>query len=207
MLIQTAKLDLERQVVRALESKQKASRQARLLLLDRQADDMRAELAALREGRQRRIVPRISAVEKAQQLSLQKRRKCACLVAESVADKTLVGCAFTSLVAPEALLPPPWPTTKPLRFYMSNLGVLQSHRRRGVALALLKACETLGGGRRVFGCTLKQTMLALMPSTRQQSAHKGAEVALDDLQIEGAVRDRDKVFVWDAVTMKSKEDQ
>ncbi len=41
-----------------------ASRQARLLLLDRQADDMRAELAALREGRQRRIVPRISAVEK-----------------------------------------------------------------------------------------------------------------------------------------------
>lgn len=81
---------------------------------------------------------------RAQQLSLQKRRKCACLVAESVADKTLVGCAFTSLVAPEALLPPPWPTTKPLRFYMSNLGVLQSHRRRGVALALLKACETLG---------------------------------------------------------------
>ncbi len=40
-----------------------------------------------------------------------------------------------------------------------------------------------------------------------QSAHQGAEVALDDLQIEGAVRDRDKVFVWDAVTMKSKEDQ
>ncbi len=55
-----------------------------------------------------------------------------------------MGCAFTSMVAPEALLPPPWPTTKPLRFYMSNLGVLQTHRRRVVARALLEACEVLG---------------------------------------------------------------
>ena len=81
---------------------------------------------------------------RAQQQRLLRRRKCACLVAEDMADKTLVGCAFTSLVAPEALLPPPWPTTKPLRFYMSNLGVLQNYRRRGIALKLLKACEVLG---------------------------------------------------------------
>ncbi|KAK9903373.1 hypothetical protein WJX75_004007 [Coccomyxa subellipsoidea] len=143
-IVQTARQDLERQVVRALEGKKKASRQARLLLLDRQADNMRAEIEALRQGRRLRLVPDISAVERAQQQSLQKRRKCACLVAEDMADNTLVGCAFTSMVAPEALLPPPWPTTKPLRFYMSNLGVLQSHRRRGIALALLNACEILG---------------------------------------------------------------
>lgn len=81
---------------------------------------------------------------RSQQEALQRRRKCACLVAEDVEQSSLVGCAFTSMVAPEALLPPPWPTTKPLRFYMSNLGVLQTHRRRGVARALLEACEVLG---------------------------------------------------------------
>ena len=41
-------------------------------------------------------------------------------------------------------MPPPWPTTKPARFYMSNLAVLPEHRRRGAALALLQACELLG---------------------------------------------------------------
>lgn len=81
-----------------------------------------------------------------------------------MADNTLVGCAFTSMVAPEALLPPPWPTTKPLRFYMSNLGVLQSHRRRGIALALLNACEILGEANnlatnmRIFAVCLDKTI-------------------------------------------------
>lgn len=47
-------------------------------------------------------------------------------------------------MAAEAALPPPWPTSKPARFYMSNLAVLPEHRRRGAALALLQACELLG---------------------------------------------------------------
>ena len=70
---------------------------------------------------------------------------CTGFVAEDSASGELIGCAFASFLAAEAMMPPPWPTSKPVRYYMSNLAVLPEHRRRGAALALLKACELLGG--------------------------------------------------------------
>ncbi|CAL8465370.1 g4906 [Coccomyxa elongata] len=194
-IIQTAKADVERQVVRALESKQKARKQARLLLLDRQLLDMRAELEALREGRRLRLVPK--AVSRSQQEALQRRRKCACLVAEDVEQSSLVGCAFTSMVAPEALLPPPWPTTKPLRFYMSNLGVLQTHRRRGVARALLEACEVLGRRWGEDSVWLHTEADNVGANALYQAAGYNIYRTSENLYIGGSVRQGDKVFIWD----------
>ena len=75
---------------------------------------------------------------------LRKKRMCTGFIAANRASGEPVGCAFASFLAAEAMLPPPWPTSKPARFYMSNLAVLPEHRRRGGALALLKACELLG---------------------------------------------------------------
>ena len=46
-------------------------------------------------------------------------------------------------VQPEAALPPPFPTAKPRRAYISNMAVLQQYRRRGVATALLRQCERM----------------------------------------------------------------
>lgn len=42
------------------------------------------------------------------------------------------------------LLPPPFPTTKPLRLYCSNMAVSPAHRRKGLATALLQRCQRLG---------------------------------------------------------------
>lgn len=56
------------------------------------------------------------------------------------------------------VLPPPLPTSKPLRFYMSNLAVLPGQRRRGVAAALVRACERLGTQQ-----FLLQTVCCFMP--------------------------------------------
>ena len=48
------------------------------------------------------------------------------------------------LLAAEALLPPPFPSTAPLRFYVGNVTVTPEARRRGVATSLLQRCELLG---------------------------------------------------------------
>ena len=41
-------------------------------------------------------------------------------------------------------LPPPWPTTRPLKLYLSNLAVSPHFRRRGAAKQLLHSCERIG---------------------------------------------------------------
>lgn len=86
---------------------------------------------------------------------------CTCFVArEGGAGGEPVGCALASFLAPEAALPPPWPTAKPLRLYMSNLAVLPAHQRRGVAAALLHACEVLGA----WCCLLAVLVHEVIPS-------------------------------------------
>lgn len=54
-----------------------------------------------------------------------------------------VGCMTLCLMRPEALLPPPWPSMAPTRLYLSNMAVLPSARRQGVASSLLAAGEVL----------------------------------------------------------------
>ncbi|KXZ47309.1 hypothetical protein GPECTOR_36g34 [Gonium pectorale] len=51
---------------------------------------------------------------------------------------------------PEALLPPPFPSNKPFRLYVSNMSVLPAHRRRGLAKRLLGECERVA---RLWGHT------------------------------------------------------
>lgn len=55
-----------------------------------------------------------------------------------------VAAASLSLLQPEALLPPPFPSNKPYRLYVSNMSVVPAHRRRGLAKRLLLQCERVG---------------------------------------------------------------
>lgn len=71
----------------------------------------------------------------------RRRRSFVVLVAEDRASGELLGSATVSLAQPEAALPPPFPTSKPRRVYVSNIAVLPRHRRRGVASALLAQSE------------------------------------------------------------------
>ena len=51
--------------------------------------------------------------------------------------------AVLAWCVPDAALPPPFPSSKPQRLYISNMAVSPLHRRRGVATALLRAGERL----------------------------------------------------------------
>jgi len=74
----------------------------------------------------------------------RRNRQFVCLVAEDAASGQLLGTATCSMLRPEALLPAPLPSGAPWRAYVSNMAVLQSARRRGVARALLDASLRLG---------------------------------------------------------------
>ncbi|KAG2497103.1 hypothetical protein HYH03_004694 [Edaphochlamys debaryana] len=55
--------------------------------------------------------------------------------------RAAVACAALSMLQVEALLPPPFPSNKPFRLYVSNMAVVPDFRRRGLARQLLRACE------------------------------------------------------------------
>lgn len=65
-----------------------------------------------------------------------------CLVAEQPCG--IVGTVTLTSATPEALLPAPFPTSRPQRMYLSSLAVADSHRRQGIASSLLQSCELLG---------------------------------------------------------------
>ncbi|WIA41427.1 hypothetical protein OEZ86_005009 [Tetradesmus obliquus] len=58
----------------------------------------------------------------------------------------LLGTATLSLMQAEAALPPPFPSSAPLRSYISNMAVLPAARRQGIATALVGACGRIGQG-------------------------------------------------------------
>ena len=60
------------------------------------------------------------------------------------AGSQIVGCAVVSILAPEALLPPPFPSAAPLRCCISNLATSAAHRKKGIATMLVKRCECVG---------------------------------------------------------------
>ena len=56
---------------------------------------------------------------------------------------------FANMQVLGAVLPPPFPSKQPARFYVGSLAVRPPWRRRGVGSAMLRAVETLGAGRHV----------------------------------------------------------
>ena len=138
----------EEQLRKALEAKAVASalsREARLLA---RVQAMRAELAALQgaaaaataAGAGRAAAPP-TASERAQQDRWLRQRAFNCLLAVDALTGEVVAGAALTLARPEAALPPPLPTTKRHRAYVSNVAVAPAWRRRGVASAVLARCE------------------------------------------------------------------
>ena len=56
----------------------------------------------------------------------------------------VLGCVTVSPLRAEAALPPPFPSSAPLRCYVSNMAVATGARRQGVARRLLAQCERIG---------------------------------------------------------------
>lgn len=67
------------------------------------------------------------------------------LCALDPASGALLGYASVCICQPQAVLPPPFPSTQPHRLYLDGLVVAREHRQRGVGLQLLCAAERLGG--------------------------------------------------------------
>ncbi|PRW44553.1 GCN5-related N-acetyltransferase [Chlorella sorokiniana] len=132
--------DWQRQVETALISKHAAAEESRRQRLDRQALILAAE-AARRSGRPPLMVPVLTQADRQQVQRWRRQRSFVVLVAEDPSSGELLGSAAVSLAQPEAALPPPFPTTKPRRTYVSNIATLPQHRRKGVATALLRQCE------------------------------------------------------------------
>eukprot|EP00891_Asterochloris_glomerata_P009477 jgi/Astpho2/9477/fgenesh1_pg.00145_%23_72_t len=130
------------QVQQALTQKRQAQQEARENRLRQRSQRMKAEIARL-QGRPPAIPFLESRLERAARRSWRRKRRYACLVAD---DKQLgvVGSCSIALNSPEAALPPPWPTTRPLKLYLSNLAVSPHFRRRGAAKQLLHSCERIG---------------------------------------------------------------
>ena len=56
----------------------------------------------------------------------------------------VLGCVTVSPLRAEAALPPPFPSSAPLRCNVSNMAVSAGARRQGVARRLLAQCERIG---------------------------------------------------------------
>ncbi|EFN55373.1 hypothetical protein CHLNCDRAFT_134424 [Chlorella variabilis] len=132
--------DWQEQVATALHAKQAAAEESRRRRIDRRTLLLRTELAR-RSGQPTAALRPPTLAERQQVQQWRRRRSFVVLVAEDRASGELLGSATVSLAQPEAALPPPFPTSKPRRVYVSNIAVLPRHRRRGVASALLAQSE------------------------------------------------------------------
>ncbi|KAL4428386.1 hypothetical protein ABPG75_002475 [Micractinium tetrahymenae] len=120
----------QKQVVLALQAKQDAA------LASRQRRLQHRREAELRGG-----WVHYSPKDRQQAERWRRQRSFVVLVAEDCVSGEVLGCAAVSLAQPEAALPPPFPTSKPRRVYVSNIAVLPQHRRQGVGSLLLQQCE------------------------------------------------------------------
>ncbi len=67
-----------------------------------------------------------------------------CILALDSGSSEVLGSVNLSMMQPESLLPPPFPSAAPHRLYVSNMCISGKHRRRGGAMELLRRCERLG---------------------------------------------------------------
>lgn len=130
----------QQRIEAALEAKQLSAEEARRKRRHRAALIAAAELAR-RRGGAAAVVPVVTQADRQQLERWRQRRSFVVLVAVERASGQVLGSAAVSLATPEAVLPPPWPTSKPRRVYVSNIAVAVEHRRQGVATALLRRCE------------------------------------------------------------------
>ncbi|GLC35451.1 hypothetical protein PLESTB_000205700 [Pleodorina starrii] len=158
--------DMQVKLTDALDAKAQAQRQHREYRLRLYMQQLRAELAAMR-GEPARFVTQVSPQDVRMIQRWRRSRQFMVLVAAEKEPSSspsspphasgpqgdrnggaaprdggpVVACATLSLMQPEALLPPPFPSAKPFRCYVSNMAVAPSHRRRGLARRLLQQCE------------------------------------------------------------------
>lgn len=139
--------DVGKKLGAALSRKTEAAAASRADRLQRDAQLLRAQLAQLR-GQPARW-PSAPTRSEARQLGRWRQaRQAACLVAfaPAAAGRGLmapVGTLMLSVTQPQALLPPPFPSSSPPRLYISNMAVAPAWRRRGVASRLLAAADRL----------------------------------------------------------------
>ncbi|DBB07237.1 hypothetical protein WJX77_002185 [Trebouxia sp. C0004] len=131
------------QLTKALSDKQQAGRGSREATLRQQSRKLRADIAHL-QGQPIPALPLEDRLQKVAMQSWRRKRQFLCLVVEHRSSKQVVASCVLSLAAPDALLPAPFPTTKPWRLYCSNMAVATAHRRQGLATALLHRCQRIG---------------------------------------------------------------
>ena len=142
--------DVHERLATALTRKREAQRTQRALTLEQRARGLRAALEAARLGltpAEVAAAARPGAETRAEVREREKRRRdraFAALLATTVGEEepaAVVGIATLSMRRPEAALPPPFPSSAPLRAYLSDMAVLPSARRSGCARLLLeRAC-------------------------------------------------------------------
>ena len=131
----------ERQITAAIAGKRAAHREARIQRLVYKSESLRTQLAALDDP----IAINSNLPDSPQARAILqrrlRRRSFYCFIAEDRNTSQVVGCVALTLAKPEAVLPPPFPTSARIRCYVSNVAVAPEHRRRGVASFLIGKCE------------------------------------------------------------------
>lgn len=135
--------DSRQQLKRALHDKQQAARSSREATLRQQSKKIRAEIARL-QGQPVPALPLENRLEKVALRSWRRKRQFMCLAVEERSSRRVVASCILSLAAPDALLPAPFPTSKPWRLYCSNMAVDPDHQRKRLAAALLRKCQQIG---------------------------------------------------------------
>lgn len=109
----------QQRIEAALEAKQAASAAARRKRWDR-AERIAAADAARRRGSAAVVVPVLTQTDRQQAERWRQLRSFVVLVACCRRSGAVLGSAAVSRAQPEAMLPPPWPTSKPKRVYVSK---------------------------------------------------------------------------------------
>jgi ribosomal protein S18 acetylase RimI-like enzyme len=144
--------DVRTRLSAALAQKREAQQAQRAVTLEWRARSLRAALEAARLGLSPQEVAaeaasRPRAETRAEVRERERRRRdrafatLLAVVGSEDDQSAVVGIATVSLRRPEAALPPPFPSSAPLRAYLSDMAVSPSARRRGAARLLLeRAC-------------------------------------------------------------------
>ncbi|KAH7617219.1 hypothetical protein Ndes2526B_g07812 [Nannochloris sp. 'desiccata'] len=140
----------QKQLTSALAGKNSARQEARLDRYLAENETMKAQLSTFQGYNSSRSRQNAEAQDRARQRFNFRRRSFYCFIAQDRTSSQIVGCVAVTLARPEAVLPPPFPTTARLRCYISNMAVAPDRRRQGVATEMLNKCERIA---RLWGQT------------------------------------------------------